>query len=83
MWALSSHGHHDQAEGILETWDVFTAEGKFAKQVAIPLGNEMKNGTIHLVGNNLLVVVKGANSALSEDEEEEVEPLEVICYEIK
>jgi hypothetical protein len=90
LWVLTSNGNHDQPEKILETWDVFSVDGEYLKQVSIPLGNEMNDGTIYLVGNHQLVVVKGTGSAFNagggsdEDlEEVEVEPLEVICYEIR
>ena len=87
VWVLTPHGANDQPDGILETWDVFSAAGEYLKQVAIPLGDEMNDGTSYLVGGGRLVVVKGTASSFSdandedEDEEfEEVEPLEVICY---
>ena len=89
VWVLTPHGSNDQPEGILETWDVFEPLGEYLQQVAIPLGDEMNDGTSYLVGDGKLVVVKGTGSSFdggdnSEDEEEaEVEPLEVICYEMQ
>jgi hypothetical protein len=90
VWVLTPHGSNDQPEVILETWDVFGVEGQYLQQVSIPLGHEMNDGTCYLVGGNRLVVVKGTGSAFNNDggpdegeEESEVEPLEVICYEMK
>ena len=71
-------------------WDVFGTDGEFLQQVAIPLGDEMNDGTTYLVGGGKLVVVKGTSSSFDgddnpddEEEETEVEPLEVICYEMR
>ena len=50
----------------------------------------MNDGTCYLVGDGRLVVVKGTGSAFNSEEgseedgeEPEVEPLEVICYEMR
>lgn len=86
VWVLTPNGNNDQPAGILETWDVFGPGGEFLKQVPIPLGHEMNDGTCYLVGGGLLVVVKGTGSAFNSGDdggETEVEPLEVICYEIQ
>jgi hypothetical protein len=87
VWVLTPHGTNDQPDGVLETWDIFSTQGEYLKQVSIPLGNEMNDGTCFLVGDGRLVVVKGTASSFDadddseEDEEDtEVEPLEVICY---
>jgi hypothetical protein len=90
LWVLTPHGSNDQPEGILETWDVFGTDGEYLQQVAIPLGDEMNDGTCYLVGGGKLVVVKGTASSFDggenpedEEDETEVEPLEVICYEMR
>ncbi|MBC8425260.1 hypothetical protein H8E07_14140 [bacterium] len=86
IWVLTPHGHEDQPEGILETWDVFAHDGEYLKQIAVPLGNEMNEGTCNLVGNDRMVVIRGTGSAFGageDDGETEIEPLEVICYEMR
>ena len=90
VWVLTPNGSNNQPEGIFETWDVFSMDGEFLRQVALPLGDEIRDGSSYLVGGNRLVVVRGTGSAFSGDDnldedevEEEVEPLEVICYEIR
>jgi len=90
VWVLTPHGDNDQPDGILETWDVFSTDGQYLRQVPIPLGDEMIDGTVYLVGGNQLVVVRGTASSFdgngesNEDEEmTETEPLEVICYRIQ
>jgi hypothetical protein len=90
VWVLTPHGANDQPDGILETWDVFGADGEYLKQVPIPLGHAMNDGTCYLVGGDRLVVVRGTDSVFGsdvddeeDDEEIEIEPLEVICYRIR
>jgi len=85
IWVLTPHGHEDQPEGVLETWDVFAPDGEYVRQVRIPLGHEMQEGTCVLVGSNQLVVVRGTGSAMGiaeDDGETEIEPLEVISYQM-
>jgi hypothetical protein len=85
IWVLTPHGHEDQPAGILETWDVFAPDGEYLRQVPIPLGHEMHEGTCNLVGGGRLVVVRGTGSAFDagrDDGATEIEPLEVICYEM-
>jgi hypothetical protein len=86
VWVLTPHGHEDQPAGILETWDVFAPDGEYLRQVPVPLGHEMNEGTCYLVGDGKMVVVRGTGSAFNarqDDGETEVEPLEVICYEMQ
>ena len=90
VWVQTPHGENDQPEGVLEQWDVFSNKGDYLKQVAIPLGTEMNDGNIYLVGGKQMVVVKGMATTFNrgEDSDEELEameaePLEVICYEIR
>ena len=64
---------------------MFSPDGEYLRQVPVPLGHEMNEGTCYLVGDGRMVVIRGTGSAFSaeEDGETEVEPLEVICYKIK
>ena len=88
VWVLTPGGSSEQPEGILETWDVFSPDGRYLRRVPIPLGHEMNEGTSFLVGGGRLIVLRGSTSAPGESDEEleaeeEPEPLEVICYRIK
>ena len=71
VWVLTPHGANDQPDGILETWDVFSAAGEYLKKVVIPLGDEMNDGTSYLVGGGRLVVVKGTASSFSDANDED------------
>jgi hypothetical protein len=88
IWVLTPSGSNDQPDGVLETWDVFGPAGEFLHQAAVPLGSEIQDGTCYLVGDNLMVVIRGDGSSFDgetdEDltEDDEVEPLEVICYRL-
>jgi hypothetical protein len=84
VWVLTPHGNADQPDGILETWDVFSREGEFLEQVALPALGGIREGATYFGADDRLVVVRGAGSSFHSDEvaDEEVEPLEVICYEV-
>jgi hypothetical protein len=85
IWVLTPEGHEDQPDGVLETWDVFAPDGEYLRQVPIPLGGAIHEGTCYLVGNGRMVVVRGTGSAFNADEDDgetAIEPLEVICYAI-
>lgn len=87
IWVLTPVGANDQPEGILETWDVFGPTGEFLRRVGVPLGNEIRDGACFLVGGGRMIVVRGTGSSFhgaeEDDLDEEVEPLEVICYEMR
>jgi hypothetical protein len=93
VWSLSAHGANEPEDGeVLESWDVFSADGEYLRQVQVPRGEEIVNGASFLVGGGRLVVLRGVSSSFdSEDEDEEtedpeeieVEPLEVICYRFR
>lgn len=87
VWVLTPNGADEQPDGVLETWDVFAPDGEFLRRAAVPLGHEIRDGTGYLVGDGLMIVVRGAGISLAEDPEadagtEEAEPQEVICYRI-
>lgn len=89
VWVLTPNRSHDQPKQIIETWDVFTLDGEYLRQVGVPLGDETNDGIFYVVRGNRLVVVRGTGSPFDdqesdEDEDlEEIEPLEVICYEVR
>ncbi len=94
IWVLTSQGIREQVEGIHSTWDVINSEGKFTRQVSIACEANGQNDALFFVGENHVVVVKehanalfafqgrGRSEADEEDDLEDVEPLEVICYRI-
>ena len=90
VWVLTPNGANEQPDGILETWDVFSPTGEFLRQAAVPLGNEIRDGTCYLGGDHCLLVIRGTGTSFNGDveedaagDEEEIEPLELICYRIR
>ncbi len=94
IWVLPSRGERDQPEGVHSTWDVFTADGNFERQVAFACDADGQQDALFFPGGDLVVVVKehkealwafqarGADNPDEEAEEAEPSPLEVICYRI-
>jgi len=86
IWVLTPNRHEDQPAGILETWDVFAPDGEYLREVQIPLDGEIHEGTCVLAGGGKLLVLRGTGSARdpgADDGEAEIEPLEIICYEMQ
>ncbi len=92
VWILNARGARNQPDGVLATYDVFDAEGHFERQEQVNCpGNGRKDG-IFFVGDDRLLVVHGLLDALGaqfgggagENEDgEEPQPIEVVCYKIK
>lgn len=92
LWILPSDGTIDQPEGVFATYDVFTPDGKFDHQVqAVCEGDGTEDG-IFILGEDRAMVIKGyidatatmfgGGGAALEDEGEEADPMELICYRI-
>lgn len=93
IWVLSARGIRNQTADVLSTWDVFDREGHFVRQVRVKCpGNGRRDG-IFFVGGDRLLVVHGLVDALGaqfgggatgdDDDGEEVQPIEVVCYRIE
>jgi len=89
LWVLSSHGVRARPEGALGVFDVFDDDGRFVRQVTLMgEGNPHEDG-LHFVGDRLYVVTDLISAAVAlqgggvgGDDEEEAEPMAVICYRI-
>ncbi|MFH1845551.1 MAG: 6-bladed beta-propeller [bacterium] len=92
LWILTSQGQRQQPDGIMLTYDVFDADGHFQKQVAVACpGDGVEDGLLFI--GNRVVLVTGFTEALNmlqrqgaastTDDEEEAEPMEIVCYQIK
>jgi hypothetical protein len=91
LWVLTSQGMRGQPAGIMATFDVFDAEGHFARQVAIACeGDGVKDGLFFL-GKDRMVVVKGYIEAVAAqfgrarvvgEGEDEPAPMQAICYQV-
>lgn len=92
LWVVPSHGGRDQDDGVIATFDVFGAEGRFGQQVAVAGDGEFAEDGLHFVGDRLFLV-KGLRSAqrarhggegeeMSDEELENAEPVALVCYDL-
>ena len=89
LWVLPSRGALDQPEGVMCTFDVFDPEGRFAKQVQVLCEGDGEDDGFIFAGPDRVVVVTGFMDAVlaiqgggAQDDEEEPEPMSIICYAI-
>ena len=91
LWVISSHGGLDKAVGTVATVDVFDGDGRFVQQVALKAEGTFRDDGVLVVGDHLFVLkeLRAAQRAMfgSEDEEsqadeEEAEPMSVVCYRL-
>jgi hypothetical protein len=90
LWVLPSDGTHDQPAGVFATYDVFTPDGKFDHQVQAMCEGDGTEDGIFLLGEDRVVVIKGFidatatmfGGAVVEEEGDEADPMELICYRI-
>jgi hypothetical protein len=90
VWVLSSRGAFDTEEGEIATFDVFDAEGKFARQLTLKGEGNFDDDGFYFAGDNFFVLL-GQSSArdaemggngTEEDDGEEAVPMSVVCYEL-
>jgi len=90
LWVLPSRGLHDQPPGVLQTWDVFTSEGLFDRQVALRAPGDGTRDRVILLDDDRALVVSGFQDARDaftgaggKDDEDDLDyatPVEVITY---
>lgn len=90
LWVVSSRGASDQPEGTMAAFDVFDSRGRFVRQIALTGDADFTEDGFHFDGDRLIIVkgFRGARRAMfagltgGDDEEEELEPLSVVCYDL-
>jgi hypothetical protein len=90
LWVVSSRGASDKPEGTMASFDVFDSKGHFVREIALAGDADFTEDGFHFDGDRLIIVkgFRGARRAMfagltgGEDEEEEVEPLSVVCYDV-
>jgi hypothetical protein len=92
LWVISSRGGIDAPAGAVATFDVFDEDGHFVQQVTLKGEGDFPEDGLHFVGNRLYVITGlqsaraamiGAGSEESYDEDEELIPMSVICYDLE
>lgn len=91
LWVMSSRGARDLPKGTMARFDVFDANGHFVREVTVQGDGNFGDDGIAIVGDRL-VVLKGLRSAQramyagmgddSSQEEEEAEPMSIVCYRL-
>jgi hypothetical protein len=90
IWILNSRSMWSPPEGIFTEYDVFSADGHFVEQVRLVCDGDPRRDMPFFAGEDLVFVVTGFwDTALSQfggagggEEDEEAEPMSVICYRI-
>jgi hypothetical protein len=89
LWVQTGDAHKSAPEGTWVVLDVFSPDGKFEKQVALPGNYQASQDALSVQPDGLVIVVVGAldaflnQQAVTSDEgdgELTAQPLEVICY---
>lgn len=89
LWVQTGNAHKSTPEGCWVVLDVFTPDGSFEKQIALPGDYQARQDALFVQPDGLVIVVVGAldaflnQQAVSSDEDGEEstsQPLEVICY---
>ncbi len=92
LWVLSSRGAFDAPEGVIATFDVYDAEGRFTHQVSLEGEGTFVDDGFHFIKDRLYVVrgLRSARRAMfagfdddSEAEDEEEMAMNVICYDLR
>ncbi len=89
IWVQTSHGARDKPEAALGVFDIFDGEGRYVQEITLlGQGTPMEDGYF-FVGDKLYVVTGFLDAAMAaqggaaEDlNEEEAEPMSVICYRL-
>jgi hypothetical protein len=92
LWVLTSRSATDQPAGVMQTYDVFDADGHFMKQVAVRCDGDGADDYLFFTGHDRMVLVTGFIDAIramfgggttGEDDGEELAPMEVVCYAVR
>jgi hypothetical protein len=93
LWVLPTLGLREQPEGVLATYDVYSPDGVFQRQVSLPMPGDPRLDGVMFAGEDRIVLVKGFSDALISLQtqgagpnlsgDEEPAPMEVVCYRIK
>ena len=90
IWVLNSEGMWAPPSGLFTYYDVFSPDGVFANRVEIRCAGDPQQDMLFFAGEDLAFMITGFwDAALSQfggsggADEEEAEPMGVICYRIR
>ena len=90
IWVLPTEGTRPRSDGVFQTWDVFTTDGRWDRRVALTCPADPERDRLFLLDDERAVLVSGFQGALdalrgetNDDDETEAEPMEVILYRIR
>lgn len=93
LWVLPSRGTREQPDGVVATFDVFTPDGVFDRQVRIACEGDGSRDGVFLLGADRVLIVRGFVDAMAtmfgggggeaEADDDEAAPMELICYGIE
>lgn len=90
IWVINADGARENPEGSLAVFDVFNNEGQFVKNVTLGGQGDPQEDLYLFVKNRLYVVTSFLQAAMVAqgvpdlyDEEDEPEPMTVICYKLE
>lgn len=88
LWVLPSRGAYGQADGVVAGYDIYDRDGRLVRQVSIRGEGSFDADGLHFVGDRMYVVrgLRSAQDAMhgegGGDEDEDVGPMAVICYDL-
>jgi hypothetical protein len=89
IWILNANGARDLEEGTLGVFDVYNPDGQFVRNVVLTGEGDPLDDLYLFVKNRVYVVTDFLQAAMSAqgveglyDEEDDAEPMAVICYKL-
>jgi len=90
LWVRNSRSAAGQPDGVMLTYDVFDAQGRFAEQVQVVCPGDGEEDALFFAGPDRMLLVRGFMDAIramfggveGHDGDEAV-PMEVVCYAVK
>jgi hypothetical protein len=90
LWVLPSRGTREQPAGVLATFDVFSPDGVFDRQVQVACPGDGATDGVFLLGTDRVLVIKGFVDAMATMfgggvdpvDGQEAAPMELVCYRI-
>ncbi len=91
LWVRSSRGANGLGKGVFAIFDVFDKEGRFVRQVTLKGNDDPLNDGFFIVGERMYVVtdflgammaLQGGGGSGDEEADDEVEPMQVIAYDL-